>query len=497
VVNTDLARRATRGTLWIAVATWLNRLFVLVVVLVLAANLDARQFGILGVATLAANVALQLNDGGMGDALVWWPGRVREAAETTLLSCMAVGAVIGGLLVLSAPAIAGALGASEATPLLRVYGIAILFDATAGAYLGMLTRELAFRKRFFPDVVPSVCGSVVTVVLAFRGAGIWSLVIGDVVCSALQLAIGFAVVGRRIVPRWHGAVASKLWRYGRAALAGSFLEFALQNVDYALVAVLLGPVALGLYTLAFRVAILPFLIVTYVLAGVAFPLYARLIADSMAVQRVMELTMRACCSLVFLMGAGLATLAPSLELLGQRWGPAVPVARLLGIYICVRSGAFMISMLLRVVSPTANALLKGAWVVLLIALIATLGRTGITTVAAIQVAVAAPLLGAYLMLTRRLAGISIAPLLADMSRVGAAALIAAAATLALRQGVGALSDPTSLGALLVLSITFCATYGLALAFILRGVASDLRRVRALAQPAPLVTPPAVTSGPLP
>jgi len=479
-VNTDLARRATRGTLWAGAGTWLNRLFVLLVIVVLARHLDAREFGVLGVATLAANVALQLDDGGLSDALVWWRGRTRDAAETSLLGCVAVGAAIAGCLALAAPAIAELFRAPDATPLLRVYAIAVLADATAGVYLGMLTRKLAFRTRFYPDVVPAVCGSLVTVGLALNGGGVWSLVIGDVLRSGLQLLIGFLVAGRGLFPRWHPDVALRLWRYGRAALAGSFLEFALQNVDYALVGLLLGPVALGLYTIAFRVAILPFLMITYVIAGVAFPVYARITADAPAVQRVMEVTTRACCSLVFFMGAGLATLAPFLVLLGQRWQPAVPVARFLGIYICLRSAAFMVSMLLRVVSPAANALLRGTWVLLLIALIATLGHAGITAVGAIQAVVAAPMLGAFLLVARRLSGISVAKLLADMARIGVGALIAAAATTALHQGVGALSDPTSVGALLALGATFSGVYALALALIVPRVADDLRRLRSLA-----------------
>ena len=479
-VNTDLARRATRGTMWSAAGTWLSRVSVLVVIVVLARHLDAREFGVLGVATLAANVALQLDDGGLSDALVWWRGLVREAAETALLGCVALGAAIAGVLALAAPAIAAGFHAPDATPLLRVYAIAVLADAISGVYLGMLTRELAFRARFFPEVVPALCGGLVTVGFALNGAGVWSLVIGDGLCSGLRLVIGFLIVGRRMVPRWHREVALGLWRYGRAALSGSFLEFALQNVDYALVGLLLGPVALGLYTIAFRVAILPFLIVTYVIAGVTFPLYARITTDSAAIQRVMQLTMRANCSLVFLMGAGLATLAPFLEVLGLRWQPAVPVARLLGVYICFRSAAFMLSMLLRVVSPTANALLRGTWVLLLIALIATVGRTGITAVAAIQVVVAAGMLGASLVVARRLAGISIATLVVDMARAGIAALIAAAATIALHQEVGALSNPTSIGALLVLGGTFCGVYILTLALIMPGVGGDLRRLRAVA-----------------
>src|SRR6202023_3210554 len=111
------------------------------------------------------------------------------------------------------------------------------------------------------------------------------------------------------------------------------------------------------------------------------------------------------------MGAALATLAPYLEVLGHRWQPAVPVARLLGVYICLRSAAFMVSMLLRVVSPVANALLRGLWVLLLVVLIATVGRTGITAVGAIQVVVAAPMLVGFLLVARRRSGISIGPLI--------------------------------------------------------------------------------------
>ena len=117
---------------------------------------------------------------------------------------------------------------------------------------------------------------------------------------------------------------------------------------------------------------------------------------------------------------------------------------------------------------------------LLIALIATLGHAGITAVGAIQAVVAAPMLGAFLLVARRLSGISVAKLLADMARIGVGALIAAAATTALHQGVGALSDPTSVGALLALGATFSGVYALALALIVPRVADDLRRLRSLA-----------------
>ena len=337
-----------------------------------------------------------------------------------------------------------------------------------------------------------MCGSLLTIALALNGVGIWSLVIGDVLRSGLQLIIGFVVAGRG----WSLA-GTRTSPVGCGVMGGPrsrdrFLSSRCRTSTTPSSASSLGPVALGLYTIAFRVAILPFLTVTYVIAGVAFPLYARLPADPRARQQVLQATMRACCSLVFLMGAGLAALAPFLEVLGHRWQPAVPVARLLGLYICLRSAAFMVSMLLRVVSPVANALLRGAWVVLLVALIATIGRSGIVAVGAIQVVVAAPMLGAYLFVAHRLAGIDVTSILGDIGRVAVAALIAALATVGLHNVVGALSDPASVGALVVLTTVFAAVYAIALALIVPGAGADLRRLRSLAASPP--KPTAVTSG---
>ena len=62
--------------------------------------------------------------------------------------------------------------------------------------------------------MPELCGGLVTVVLAFSGAGVWSLVIGDVLSSGLQLVMGFFIIGRRMVPRWHRGAVVGLWGYG-------------------------------------------------------------------------------------------------------------------------------------------------------------------------------------------------------------------------------------------------------------------------------------------
>src|SRR5579885_1602435 len=78
-------RGALRAAGWISAGSWAYRLSVLATLAVLAAKLSPREFGVVGVATLAANVLVNLNDLGFPDALVYQTTRIREAADATLM----------------------------------------------------------------------------------------------------------------------------------------------------------------------------------------------------------------------------------------------------------------------------------------------------------------------------------------------------------------------------------------------------------------------------
>src|SRR5439155_19430314 len=121
-------------------------------------------------------------------------------------------------------------------------------------------------------------------------------------------------------------VAAGLWGYARSSFASELFEFGLQNVDYVMIGRLLGPVVLGYYTFAFRIAILPFLLVTYVLAGVSFPLYARLFPDLGRVREVFQSVLELGLDLMFLLGGGLVVLAPGIQVLGGQWDTSVATA---------------------------------------------------------------------------------------------------------------------------------------------------------------------------
>jgi O-antigen/teichoic acid export membrane protein len=474
-----LDRRAARGTLWVGLGSWVNRLVLIAVLGVLATRLSPREFGILSIAGLCSNALTILGSAGLADALIYQRERVDEAARTALTLAGMLGLLIGGALVAAAPSVASFFRVPGATAIILAYGLMLPLDVIKQVPFAMLTRELAFNRRFVPEVLPRIVAGCVTIALALGGVGVWSFVVGDAIASGLSLLLCFAVLPERFGFSWNTELALGLWRYGKHIVSSQGFDFALQNIDYILVGRLLGPVALGFYSLAFRIAILPFLTVTYVIAGVSFPYFARLAPDWDRIRGAFRSIFGVAMATVCLFGGGVVALAPSLEVLGARWAPSVPAARALGVYVCLRSAAHLIHALLTAVGrPGVDAALRGVWFVLLGVLIATVGRRGIVTVAVLQAGVAAVLLGGYIAAASRLVSVSAPRLLLDLGRQ---AVVVAAATLAvagLRTLGGIWADDSSWGTLLLLGSVFVVTYTAVTLLLLPGIAADLRKVRA-------------------
>lgn len=457
---------------WVAGGSWANRLILVVVLAVLTSQLEPRQFGLLTVAALVSNLLIVLNDAGLAEALVYYQRRhLREAANTTFLVTIVIGAALAVLIIVAAPMAARFLHAPDAVGVIRAYAPMVWANAAQSAPLALLTHQMEFRRRFVPETVPSIVGGAITVALAFAGAGVWSLVIGDAVRSILSLVLSLVVLDERLWPRWSRPRAAELWSYARGSFPSKINDFALQNIDYLLVGRLLGPVALGYYTVAFRLAILPFLTITFVLIGIAFPALARLMPDLPRARRMSELTYRLGLAAVGAAAGALVVLAQFLVLLGPKWAPAVPTTRLLAVYVFLRSGAYLLAPVLNAVGrPGIVAALRGLWVVLLAGTVAATG-TSIEAIGFAQVVVAAALLAAHTIAARRLAGVPLGPVVRDLARPAVASAAAGAVVLVLRSSFPLVATDSSFPALVLLGVAFLAVY----VAVLTVIAPDLRR----------------------
>jgi O-antigen/teichoic acid export membrane protein len=150
-------------------------------------------------------------------------------------------------------------------------------------------------------------------------------------CTAVAQPVLAVVAGMRLRPRWDRNAAAEAVRWTAVVGPGAVVATLLVNVDYLAIGHVLGTSAVGVYSLAFRIAWMPYILVAVVLGGVVLPVCAQLVRNGQTAD-VPKTVLRFTKATLLITG-GLyvvtALLAGRVVLFGERWAPAAPVLAVL------------------------------------------------------------------------------------------------------------------------------------------------------------------------
>jgi O-antigen/teichoic acid export membrane protein len=389
-MTAGIGSRAVRGTLWLGLVNLVSKGSQIVVTLVLAATLTEDGLGAVALAVAVVNVGQVVQAMGVYDVISRTRHDPDRLAGTVLTMSVTVGVALTVVLVLAAAPVAALLGAPDAAPLVRLAAVSLPFTAAGGVQMAVMHRRLEFRRRLLPDAGSAVFGAVVTTVLATTGAGPVALVVG-LLCTAVAQPVLGTVVG--VPPRaaWDAGAAREALGWIAVVGPAALVAILLTNLDYLTIGHVLGPAVVGVYSLAFRIAWVPYIMVAVVLAGVAFPIYARLVrgGDHAALPAATARFTRATLVVTGGLYLVIALLADRVVLLGERWASAAPVLVLLCVYGLAVS---LLQTWYQVVKSAGHArrylLLETTHLAALGAALVLVTRYGMVAVAAAQVAVA-------------------------------------------------------------------------------------------------------------
>ncbi|MDN4174395.1 oligosaccharide flippase family protein [Nocardioides sp. SOB77] len=453
---TGEAGRTARGALWLATNGVVVKTSQTVVLLALAAMLAPSALGLVALGTLVANVAVQVASLGTASALVYWRGDVLRAARTAVTIGVGCAVVLAALLWVAAPWLAAVLGAADGgAAVIRGLTVVLPCTAIAGVTNELLRRELRFLRRIVPDTVSSVVGAVVAIVLVVQGSGVMALVAGQVTQAVLTMLLSWCV-HPPVLPGWDAKDARGLLGYGGPYAGTHLLELVQLNIDYLIVSAVLGTIALGQYSLAFRLAFMPYLMIVVVITGAAFPYLCRVRGRELG--RAVVVVMTVTSTLVLPLCLGVALVADHLVVLGDKWSPAVPAVAWLAAYAGLLSVGQLVQTAVNAAGRPVLALgLRLAHLVLLVSTLAVVVDRGITVVAAGQAVVAAVVAVLALGLARTfVSGFSLRALALGLRPALLSALALVAAVLVVRFLLG--DVPPSPGTLALLGAAGLAAY---------------------------------------
>lgn len=384
--------------------TVVSKLGTFAIGIALARILGPEEFGTFAVALLAMLALLSFNELGVSLAIVRWPGSPREIAPTVTTLATVSSAALVIVTVIIAPWFCAAMGAPDATPVVRVLAFSVLINGIVATPAALLQREFRAGRRMLIDQVINWGGAIVSIACALGGMGAMSLGLGRLVGS-LAGAILF-LVWEPIQFGFDREIARRLLRFGLPLAGSSIVFFFVLFVDQFVVGSVLGPVALGFYVLAFNVSNWPIGVFSQPIRQVSPAAFARLQGDRPALRSAFvssvglltAITLPVC---LVLTGAAEPIVA---VVYGSAWAPAATALGWLGVLAGLRLFFELVYDYFVVLGRTRVVLaVQVIWFATLVpALYAGAALGGIAGAAAAQVAVALlVVLPTYLLALRR------------------------------------------------------------------------------------------------
>ncbi len=325
------------GVPWTFVTFGAAKVITLVTTVVLARLLTPADFGLMALAMLAFGALGLFQDLGLGATLILRQDFEERALGTILTLLILTSFVVAAIVIALAPLAATLLHEPRLTSLLPVLSTTSMFSSLAWFYESLLQREMEFKRRFVGQMAQSLGFAVVAISLALAGAGVWSLVLGQVASMVIYSATYLIIAPHRVRPRLDWTVTKEAFVSGRGFLAQGWLAWISENVDYLLVGRLLGSAQLGFYSMAYRLSELTHLGIADPVAKVTFPAFARMRRSGESVTATYLSILRLVALVTAVIGAVLSGAAApfTAAIFGSNWLPMIGPLGVLGVWAAV------------------------------------------------------------------------------------------------------------------------------------------------------------------
>lgn len=275
----SLAVRAAKSVFWVAsarlfcqAASWIATLFLIRI-------LSPSDYGLMSLGMAYQALIVIIYDLGIGEAIVQKSELSDKDIDSAFWFSVGFGLILFGITWIMAELWARFFNTPELTNIIRALAIGMVFLSVKEVPYNVMARNLEFKKRSLAEATSAVMCLAVSLLLAIRGFGVWSLVVGQIVQSLVVtvMVMYFAVWKPSL--RFRMDCCVRLLKFGLPITAHYILTYFQQKSDSIIVGRMLGEETLGYYTVAIDIARIPIDRGVAIANKVAYPVFSEVQND--------------------------------------------------------------------------------------------------------------------------------------------------------------------------------------------------------------------------
>ena len=275
-----LVTRVRSGISWNVSSSLVGQFIGFVRSVTLARLLAPEDFGLFTMALTVVTAANALTTIGLDRTIIANEFGTQDELKThldTVWSAELIRSIIVALLVsLSAFPMTRFYGQSQLKVIIPILACVSLAQGLQNIGLVLLRKEIRFGRIFWFDLATNLAGVGLTIALAVVLQNVWALVLGMLLTTMIGTALSYVFHPYRPSVKSDRVALAQVLHFGKFAIVFAVASYVSNMADNILVGRLLGPAALGNYSLAFNIASAPIIVVIFSVTAVLLPAYAEI-----------------------------------------------------------------------------------------------------------------------------------------------------------------------------------------------------------------------------
>ena len=318
--------RAVSGLLWRFMERFGAQGVTFIVSVVLARLLDPSVYGTIAIVTVFTTILNVFVDSGLGNALIQKKDADDLDFSTVFYFNICMCLVLYVLLFLAAPVIAAFYKMPELTPVLRVMSLTIIVSGIKNVQQAYVSRNLLFKRFFYATLGGTLGAAVLGIWMAYRGYGVWALVMQSLFNTTVDTIILWITVKWRPKRMFSIKRFRCLFSFGWKLLVSSLIDTFYNNLRQLIIGKLYSADSLAYYNRGYMIPNVFVGNVNTAIDSVLFPVLSGEQSDRGVVRNMTRRSIQISSFVMWPIMLGIAACSRQIVLLIQtkKWLPAVP-----------------------------------------------------------------------------------------------------------------------------------------------------------------------------
>ncbi|MEH1965699.1 lipopolysaccharide biosynthesis protein [Nostoc sp.] len=331
--SSNLREKAVKSVFWTAIESWGRQAISLVVFFILARLLSPETFGLIALAYIFIEFVQIFVDQGFSVAIIQRQEIDAEHLDTAFWTTLGISVLLTVLSIAGAGLAADLFKQPQLIPIIQCLSISFALSGLSSVQQAILERRFAFKSLAIRSLLAVSVGGIVGVVMAFLHFGVWSLVGQQISSSLVQVLVLWRVSDWRPGFKFSAIHAKELFTFGINISAFNIINFFNRRADDLLIGYFLGLVALGYYSVAYKLLQVMMQVLIATTTKVALPIFSRLQGEPERLLNAFYSATQFTSLLVFPVFLCVPVLATEFikVFFGEQWVQSIPVLQILSL----------------------------------------------------------------------------------------------------------------------------------------------------------------------